>query len=521
MNEENVIKKIKESDHLPTLSGVASKIITLASDPNTSARDIGNLASKDIALTTKILKVVNSSFFGFNKDITTVNQAVAIMGINAVRNLVLSFSIMDIQSNDSNDTFNYKKFWEKSLASAVTARIIGNFLKPKASEELFMAGLLQNFGQMLIAKTFPGIYTKINELSDKAEDNILLAEKEVLGTTHCMVGANFAKEWGLADSLTIAAQFHHNPEIYTDSNEELNFYLNVVHISGLIADILFDQKTTGKYDQFKLRASAMISLKQEQIDELLSQVSYEVEETAKFFDLKIDEPRNVTEILQIANQELSQLNLNYEQMNRELTEARDKLEKLTIELSEKNALLEELANRDGLTKIFNHRYFQEYLDTEMSRATRYKTTLSLILIDIDHFKSFNDTYGHQVGDFVLKEVCNVSSELVRNSDLLARYGGEEFVIVLPETTIDNAKTVAEKLRKAIEDKRFFNEETKEDYKVTISLGIACFEPDKKVLKKNHLIEYADKALYVAKKNGRNRTVAYATKTIDTGSTVEK
>jgi two-component system, cell cycle response regulator len=511
MNEQDVLRKIKESDQLPTLSGVASKIITLASDPNTSARDIGNLASKDIALTTKILKVVNSSFFGFSKDITTVNQAVAIMGINAVRNLVLSFSIMDIQANHADDRFDYKKFWEKSLASAVTARIIGNFLKPNISEELFMAGLLQNFGQMLIAKTFPGIYTKINELSAKTDDNILLAEKEVLGTTHCMVGANFAKDWGLADSLLVSTQYHHNPETYTDSNKELNFYLNVVHISGLIADILYDQKTDGKYDQFKIRASEMIALSQNQIEKLLNQVSNEVEETAKFFDLKIDEPRSVTEILQVANNELSQLNLNYEQMNRELTEARDKLEKLTIELSEKNTLLEELANRDGLTKIYNHRYFQEYLDKELSRAVRYKTTLSLILIDIDHFKSFNDTYGHQVGDFVLKEVCSVSDELVRNSDLLARYGGEEFVIVLPETIIDNAKTVAEKLRKAIEEKRFFNEETKEDYKVTISLGIACFEPDKKMLLKNQLIEHADKALYVAKKNGRNRTVAYATK----------
>ncbi len=180
---------------------------------------------------------------------------------------------------------------------------------------------------------------------------------------------------------------------------------------------------------------------------------------------------------------------------------------MTKELEEKNRILNNLANIDGLTGVYNHRYFQNALDQEISRAIRQKSDLSLLLIDIDHFKSFNDTYGHQVGDFVLIEFAKTLKKHIRRYDILARYGGEEFAIILPETSSEDALVVSEKLRSAIEDYAF--REKAAEYHVTASFGQACNNPaSDSDFSKNTFISQADQALYAAKDKGRNCVVSF-------------
>lgn len=170
-----------------------------------------------------------------------------------------------------------------------------------------------------------------------------------------------------------------------------------------------------------------------------------------------------------------------------------------------HARLYELAITDGLTKLFIHRYFQARLDEEIMRAKRYHTTVSLILFDIDHFKKFNDTYGHQQGDIVLIESAKLIKQAVRDTvDIPARYGGEEFTIILPETDAKGAQLVAERLRKTVEAYDFPGQG--KALKVTISLGIASF-PDH-ASTKPVLIKKADIALYACKEKGRNCSSIY-------------
>jgi diguanylate cyclase (GGDEF)-like protein len=184
----------------------------------------------------------------------------------------------------------------------------------------------------------------------------------------------------------------------------------------------------------------------------------------------------------------------------------NRLELLHLFLSQaaialENARLFELATIDGMTKLFVHRYFQLLLDQEIGRALRYHRTFSLILTDIDDFKQFNDTYGHQLGDEVLKTVAFVIRKELRAQDIAARYGGEEFAIVLPETDMNNAFIVAEKLRNRIANTEILHEG--QQLRVTISLGVVSFPihaPDKQTL-----IRIADNGLYAAKRNGKNQT----------------
>lgn len=165
-----------------------------------------------------------------------------------------------------------------------------------------------------------------------------------------------------------------------------------------------------------------------------------------------------------------------------------------------NAILYRLAITDGLTKLYLHRYFQQRLSNELSRSDRYGYKFSLILTDIDHFKKFNDTYGHQVGDQVLREVARVIQQSVREVDIVARYGGEEFVVICPEKSNDDIVIPAERIRKAVESYQFMVNGVRAP--ITISLGMSEYPSDAK--EKHDLIECADTALYFSKQNGRNR-----------------
>ncbi len=157
---------------------------------------------------------------------------------------------------------------------------------------------------------------------------------------------------------------------------------------------------------------------------------------------------------------------------------------------------------DGLTQVANKRYLVEFLDREISRAIRFGRPLSVIMLDIDHFKPVNDTFGHLAGDHVLRELCALLGKLVRREELLARYGGEEFVIVLPETNLSTATTIAEKARRMIERNRF--EFAGTHIPITISLGAAELSP--MAADPLNFLKAADDKLYEAKKGGRNRVV---------------
>ncbi len=182
-----------------------------------------------------------------------------------------------------------------------------------------------------------------------------------------------------------------------------------------------------------------------------------------------------------------------------------RIKELYESVQEKNRLLLEMANRDGLTGLYNHRYFQEAISKDFKKALRYKESLACVMFDIDHFKKFNDTYGHPVGDVVLKTLGELIKNLMRDSDLAARYGGEEFALILYHTEEKDAYNIAERLRKTVEQHKFQAEDLV--LSVNISVGVACYyHPE--ILDAKTLIECADKALYKAKEGGRNKVVGF-------------
>lgn len=188
--------------------------------------------------------------------------------------------------------------------------------------------------------------------------------------------------------------------------------------------------------------------------------------------------------------------------NRELLE---QLTRANQELQEANKALKEMAVRDGLTSLYNHRYFQEALAQEVARSKRYDKRCCLLFFDVDNFKHYNDSHGHPEGDTLLKGLARILMSHTRACDLAARYGGEEFVLLLPETGKEAALKVAEDLRRRVAEHPFPGRESQPLGTVTVSIGVAGFPEDG--TEAATLLACADQLLYQAKNSGKNRVVA--------------
>ena len=183
-----------------------------------------------------------------------------------------------------------------------------------------------------------------------------------------------------------------------------------------------------------------------------------------------------------------------------------KIQELQNELKKKNALLEQLSITDTLTGLYNRRYFYDHIGTHSAKVKRHPAHFGCLMVDIDHFKSINDTYGHDVGDKVLKRVSGIMTREMRSGEVLARFGGEEFVACLCEANEKEAIVAAERMRKAVENANLTEDDN--PVKLTISIGVVIY-PQQGLENSDNVIKAADEALYHAKETGRNKVVIYS------------
>ncbi|MBI3600804.1 MAG: diguanylate cyclase, partial [Nitrospinae bacterium] len=206
-----------------------------------------------------------------------------------------------------------------------------------------------------------------------------------------------------------------------------------------------------------------------------------------------------------ATKELNKKNEALETEEKKTKELYQKLKEEQKIIKKTNKLLQKLSVTDGLTGLYNHRYFQKKIKEEFLRAKRYNSPLSCVMMDLDDFKNLNDTYGHQAGDIVLIEFSRILNNSVRNIDFAARYGGEEFVAILPQVDIGGAANVAERFRKNIESHNFPG--SAKPLRVTASIGVASY-PAGDIQNEMELLKASDTALYRAKNTGKNRVVVH-------------
>jgi diguanylate cyclase (GGDEF)-like protein len=500
--QEQVQKLITDQLNLPSPPAIAVQILNAVQKEDVSLQDLARIISADPALTAKLLRVANSSFYSLPNQITSIERALAVLGINVIKNIALSFAIAGNLRGSGQGDFDFNYFWRRSVTSAVAAELLTALLQRK-DEDIFVTALLHDIGVMVIYLCKGEEYSKLFRERLMSDIPLVELERQKFGFDHQLVGATLISTWGLPASIAEPMRYHHK---HGDVPEEHKKTAEILSIAGRLSAIYNEKDSAEQVRLLQKELTAMFALKAEQVRELVDNVANETIEILKTFEIDPGDIRPFSQMLQEANEQLGQLNLSYEQLVLELKEAKEKAERLAGELREANSRLKDLVFRDGLTGLYNHRYFQEILEKEILRSQRYHTFLSLVMFDIDFFKKVNDTYGHPVGDLVLINIARTAEGAVRSSDVVSRYGGEEFVVILPETDQSGMKVFAERLRRGIE--RITTRAEEKQIKVTISVGGATFVPGMTKITKELLVDTADKALYASKKNGRNRLTIF-------------
>jgi len=498
----DTIKNIISSRvRIPSPPAIAIRILEMVRRDDYTFRDLAAIVESDPALVVKILKVANSSYYGSGRKVTNIETALSVLGSNAVKNIALSFVIMKDLSSSNTDYFDLDLFWRRAITAAVAAELVAELVGLR-SQDIFVSALLQDIGVVVFQTSLPTEYCAVMKENITGQETLHEIEKRYFGFDHHELGAELLSDWHLPESIYYPILYQHRdkqiPDRYRKQTE-------VLRLSDNLSSIYHGSQSVEKVRKVKEKLKTIFDIREDAVNELIDAVASKSIKILDSFDISPGSMRPYSQILQDVNEELSNLNTSYELLVMELKEAKVKAEMLAAELQNANRKLHELAFRDGLTGLFNHRYFQEELDRELERSRRYEREFALILFDIDHFKKINDTYGHPAGDIVLSSISRTAEQALRKSDVIARYGGEEFAVILPETDFLAAKTVADRIRSDIERKSIVVDG--QTIKLTVSVGYTCYRNSSKIQGKGAIVSMADKALYTAKQSGRNTVFA--------------
>ncbi len=476
MNEE-LLERVLQSPRLPSLPVIAIEVIDLVQQEDVSIKQIASTIQNDAALSGKILRTVNSSFYGQVNQISTISQSLVVLGLNAVKTLALGFSLVANLKDEGGKGFNHFTFWKRSLYTAVAARELAQATGGQNPEEEFLAGLLADVGLLAMYQTLGSEYQELVKKVGKEHGLLRDLERKQLGTDHAEMGGALGEHWRLPPHLRVPIRFHETPD---ECPSDHLSRVRCLTLGCRVADVFISENPGEALETYFKQAEAWFRFLKKKSEPLLKQIHNNTIEMRRLFDLPTGQLGNAEEILARANEAMVSISLATAKQNEALTQQ---------------------ATTDSLTGVANRRKLNEYIAEQFAQAEKTGKPLSVVFLDTDHFKKFNDTYGHQVGDRVLVEQAKTIVSAAPAVGLVARYGGEEFAIVLPNTGKVEATRLAERVRQLIGAARVESDEG-EQLSITASIGVAtfsgsCFQSFQSLMKA------ADQAVYAAKHAGRN------------------
>lgn len=482
MNDD-LAKRLRYCTTLPSLPAIAIKIIDLANNPTTDIGALCHHIAFDPALSAKILKIANSPLYKSRRSATNIRQAVSLLGTHAVIVIALSFSLADTFVKKTHaSAIDNNQFWRRSIASALACRALGEKLEIKFLDDLFLVGLLQDIGILIYSTIMPEKYDTIF-LSTNDHDTLLEKEREIFGTGHDELGYTLLKQWHIPDYISMACLTSHGQP----GPKELESTLQAcAAASRYLADYFLTPNEPEKLTKLSQAARSWLDIDEATLVEVIDIMATGLNDVEDLFDITIHHSSEIAGIL---------------------TEAK---ELLTIYSLSKVKEFEEKSYRDGLTGARNRSFFDETLDREFLLSSRHRLPLTVVMIDLDHFKRINDTYGHIIGDGMLVAVAETILRQIRQDDTLCRYGGEEFALILPGTTLVLSRHLTHRLKEAITAISYQPEDNLA-ISITASIGVASYMDNTTQFKHpEDLVKAADSALYAAKSAGRNQIVEWKT-----------
>lgn len=468
-------------------SMLSTQILQAAIRPNVTVTELVTICQNDPAFVIRLLAHVNSPRYALRSKITSVLQGVSLLGVRGVRNLALATAVADLAPNSPEGDSMLALCLRRGIACRLVAEKLG-----KAPEEFYTLGMLAEIG--LLSRVKEDATSAVQIARAPAAMRVML-ERGRGFEDHATRGGNLVQAWGLDPDISAAIQSHHDPK---PPASEMG---RVLWLAERIAAVMEGgDAAANRIDA--IEAAKQLSLTPADMDAMLKALPAKLVETTTELNRALPPQPDVELLMRDANAALIEINRSYADLVIQMEAIIKDRERIAEQLKEANHQLSLLAMTDPLTGLPNRRAFEEALARDLARTERQGGSLTLILIDADHFKKVNDTYGHQGGDMVLRALSDVLRESTRSSDIAARVGGEEFALLLPQTNADNALVVAERVRMRFAVRKIMLDDGRVA-KATVSLGMATVTaPGCRGLEKA-LYEAADQALYGAKASGRN------------------
>jgi diguanylate cyclase (GGDEF)-like protein len=482
-----LFERLQATNKLPTPPGVVLRLLELTRREDVSVREIADTIAMDPGLAAKIVRFANSPMAGMTREITSLPHAVALLGVRGVKMMALSFAALTPDATGSCRGFDQKQFSIQSLGCGIAARILATATKTTSSQEAFLAGLFSQIGRTVLAAGMPDEYTRVLQEAQQVPRDLPPLEKAAFGETYATIGAQLLRTWGIPEALCSAIETFRE----IDREDKPPAITRVLYVAELAAGMICpDAKSEPPDSQAFVEAvSTHFGIDNERCADIMSEIAAEIENTRGLLDLPKGKMRSPEEIETEVRERIAELSLAMHLENQNMAQQQEDLMRR--------------ATTDALTGIGNRAAFDARMLLELERSARSSSPFALLMIDVDRFKAFNDTHGHQAGDRVLQGVARLLDQNVRKIDYAARYGGEEFAVIAPDTTEEGSLILAERLRQAVEAMPLRWEG--KTLRVTISVGVAVFHEITSGEEAATVIKAADEQLYAAKCAGRNQT----------------
>lgn len=619
-------EQLKATEEMPSPKGPALAIIRLIQREDVSMADLAHAVKADPAFVGRLIKAANSVSAGSHRAIASIQDALVVLGMPAVKALALGFSLLSEYRAGKCKEFDYKHFWSHSLACAVAFQWLMVRTRAAPPEDAFSVGLLCNIGRLALATVFPTEYSRLlGETRGKPVADLVELERQVLAMTHGELSAALMRDWGLPKAYVEPIMHHEQPEaggfiegsrphIVVWSLALANHIANICtaddtarpallpHLMVLARKLAIDDETivllcdkvveewrawagmlkvettvVPPFQELLKPPQEASSLKSGAVAEPMRVIvvdddaavralilktivdlghqAFEAKNGREAFEMALDlSPhiivadwvmpdldgiemtralretkvgRGIYILLVTGFEEDDRLIQAFEagvddfvakpirprvltarlrgaqrvvQLQREIEHDREEIRRFAAELAISNRRLHEVALTDPLTELPNRRYAVDRFQKEWAAVVRSGRPLACLVVDVDNFKTINDTHGHDAGDAALLETVAALKKGLRTVDTLARMGGDEFMVICPDTTLDAARTCAERLRKLVE--AISLPVAGASIRGSVSIGYAVREEGMTSI--DALIKSADEGLYLAKQAGRNR-----------------
>jgi diguanylate cyclase (GGDEF)-like protein len=498
MNPE-VLEKVLACKTLPTLPAVAAKVIELTSDKSVSMKALAETITNDQGLSAKILRTVNSSFYGLRQRCSSINQAIVMLGLSAVKSLALGFSLVQAVSEAEGDEFDHVSYWRRALYTGIAGRCIAREAKAGFEEECFLGGLLQDVGMIALHQALGTRYESV--LAKASGDHRALIRHELsdLEVQHPDVGALLAARWRLPEELVLPVKYHERPTAAPANHVRI---VRAVGLGNIAADVLTTPEPTEALRRFYERAQQWFSLTETQADEILKAIGAAAREVAGLLQVDAGPAADVKAILSQARERLVNLNVTTEE-----TGAADQ--------PAENTVPEDPSTTDELTGLPTRLRFEQTMIAAFEQARVGAGPLSIALFEIDGLAEINASYGEEAGDTVVIHVARRIREAFKGTGaLVCCYESGRFGVAMPRTDRNAALRAADKARKFVESEPvdlIAGRNAPPKLAVTASVGIAAAQPDtiRRFDSPAALMKMTEQAVHAATKAGKNTMKVYA------------